>query len=201
MISTRQDLNRELNALRRFSRRGAEIIVEAPDNDYGSRTTKWQRSEMNRRIGVINRRRKHRLDTLNEVEMENSGGKLGYTVGQMVGMGSASKNSLSPMKSFTPGMNQNDIKWKFRSIMNESRSDYFYDKDNQLRENYIKSLEENYRSRDIKGVIATIRDMDINEFLLKFEAKGDAFEFSYPPDEDQYQAYLSEINSYWNPVK
>ncbi len=105
------------------------------------------------------------------------------------------------MKSFTPGMNQNDIKWKFRSIMNESRSDYFYDKDNQLRENYIKSLEENYRSRDIKGVIATIRDMDINEFLLKFEAKGDAFEFSYPPDEDQYQAYLSEINSYWNPVK
>lgn len=200
MISTRQDLNRELNALKRFSKRGAEMIVDAPDNDYGSRTTKWQRTEMNRRIGVINRRRKNRLDTLNEVEMANASGKLGYTVGQ-VAMGSASKNALNPMKSFTPGMNQNDIKWKFRAIMNESRSEYFNEKDERLRQNYIRSLEENYRGGDITGVVNVINGMDINEFLLKFEAKGDAFEFSYPPDEDQYQAYLSELRSYWTPSR
>ena len=200
MISTRQDLNRELNALKRFSKRGAEIIVDAPDNDYGARTTKWQRTEMNRRIGVINRRRKDRLDTLNEVEMANASGKLGYTVGQ-IAMGSASKNSLNPMRSFTPGMNQIDIKWKFRAIMNESRSEYFNEKDERLRQNYIKSLEENYRGGDISDVVDKINGMDINQFLLKFEAKGDAFEFSYPPDEDQYQAYLTELKSYWIPSR
>lgn len=200
MISTRQDLNRELNALKRFSKRGAEIIVEAPDNDYGSRTTKWQRSEMNRRIGVINRRRKNRLDTLNAVEMADASGNLGYTVGQL-GMGLASKNALNPMKSFTPGMNQNDIKWKFRAIMNESRSEYFNEKDDRLRENFIKTLHENYRSGDIQDVIKAINEMDINVFVLKFSAKGDAFEFAYPPDEDQYQAYLSELKAYWTPVK
>lgn len=200
MIATRQDLNRELNALKRFSKRGAEIIVDAPDNDYGSRTTKWQRAEMNRRIGVINRKRKNRLDRLNSVEMANASGELGYTVGQL-GMGSASKNALNPMRSFTPGMNQNDIKWKFRAIMNESQSDYFNKKDEQLRENYITALMQNYRGGDIAGVVDVIRNVDINEFLLKFEAKGDAFEFAYPPDEDQYQAYLSELISYWTPVK
>ena len=200
MITTRQDLIRELNSLKRFSKRGAEMIVDAPDNDYGSRTTKWQRTEMNRRIGVINRRRKNRLDTLNAVEMANASGKLGYTVGQLA-MGTASKNALNPMKSFTPGMNQSDIKWKFRAILNESRSDYFHDKDQQLRENYIAGLSQNYRGSDIADVIEKINSMDINEFLLKFEAKGDAFEFAYPPDEDQYQAYLSELKSYWVPVK
>ena len=32
MIKTRQDLQRELNALRRFSQKGAETLVEIPDN-------------------------------------------------------------------------------------------------------------------------------------------------------------------------
>ena len=34
LISTRQDLKRELNALQRFSKRGAEKIIEIPDTDY-----------------------------------------------------------------------------------------------------------------------------------------------------------------------
>ena len=34
MIQTRQDFNRQLNILKRFSKRGAEEIIEAPDNTY-----------------------------------------------------------------------------------------------------------------------------------------------------------------------
>ena len=39
MIETRQDLNRELNALRRFSERGAEELVDIPDNYYNEKIT------------------------------------------------------------------------------------------------------------------------------------------------------------------
>ena len=39
--------------------------------------------------------------------------------------------------------------------------------------------------------------MNHEAFLLKFEAKGDAFEFAYPPDTEQYNAYLSELKGYW----
>ena len=41
LINTRQDLKRELNALRRFSKRGAEEIITY--GDYNIKVTKWQK--------------------------------------------------------------------------------------------------------------------------------------------------------------
>ena len=54
LINTRQDLNREINALKRFTKRGAEEIVDVPGTDYNLKITKWQRTEMNRRAAIIN---------------------------------------------------------------------------------------------------------------------------------------------------
>ena len=197
LIKTRADYNRMLNMLKRFSRRGAEKIVDAPSNDYGTRTTKWQKQEMARMVGIVNRKRQERLDKLNLVEMMNSQGSLGYTLGQMFGMGLASKNKLSPTKAFTPSQSQTDLKYKFRGLLTESKTTYHQDRDMLLKENYIRTLQENYKSGDIQDVISKIRGMGNDAFVLKFEAKGDAFEFAYPPDEEQYQNYLSELKGYW----
>lgn len=197
MIQTRQDYNRFVNMLKRFSKRGAEKIVEAPDNIYNAKITKWQRQEEIRLASIVNRKRKERLERLNLVEMMDASGKLGYTLGQMFGMGLASKNKLQPTKAFTPSQSQTDIKQKFRSLLSEASTNYHRNRDDILRENYIRTLEENYRSADIKDVISRIRSMDPDAFVLKFEAKGDAFEFAYPPDEEQYQSYLSELKAYW----
>ncbi|MBP5699329.1 MAG: hypothetical protein J6W71_00560 [Methanobrevibacter sp.] len=171
--------------------------MSAPDNTYGSRTTLWQKQEMGRLAGIVNRRRQERLDKLNLVEMMNSQGALGYTVGQMFGMGLASKNQLKPTKAFTPSQSQTDIKYKWRGLLSEAKTKYHLDRDALLKENYIKTLRENYKGDDIKEVIANIRGMDNDKFILKFEAKGDAFEFAYPPDDEQYQNYLSELKGYW----
>ena len=197
LIKTRADYNRMLNMLKRFSVRGAEKIVEAPDNDYGTRITKWQKQEMGRMVGIVNRKRQERLDKLNLVEMMNSQGALGYTLGQMFGMGLASKNKLSPTKAFTPSQSQTDLKYKFRGLLTESKTTYHQDRDVLLKENYIRTLQENYKAKDIQDVISKIRTMNSDAFILKFEAKGDAFEFAYPPDEEQYQNYLSELKGYW----
>ena len=197
LIQTRADYNREINMLKRFTKRGAERVVSAPDNTYGSRTTLWQKQEMGRLAGIVNRRRQERLDKLNLVEMMNSQGALGYTVGQMFGMGLASKNQLKPTKAFTPSQSQTDIKYKWRGLLSEAKTNYHLDRDALLKENYIKTLRENYKGDDIKDVISNIRTMDDDAFILKFEAKGDAFEFAYPPDDEQYQNYLSELKGYW----
>ena len=197
LIKTRADYNRMLNMLKRFSVRGAEKIVDAPDNDYGTRTTKWQKQEMGRMVGIVNRKRQERLDKLNLVEMMNSQGALGYTLGQMFGMGLASKNKLSPTKAFTPSQSQTDLKYKFRGLLTESKTTYHQDRDALLKENYIRTLQENYKAKDIQDVISKIRSMNSDAFVLKFEAKGDAFEFAYPPDDEQYQNYLSELKGYW----
>lgn len=197
VIQTRADYNRMINMLKRFSKRGAEVIVDAPDNVYGTKTTKWQRQEMARLAGIVNRRRQERLDRLNIVEMANASGDLGYTLGQMFGMGLASKNKLQPTNAFTPSQSQTDVKYKFRGLLSESATNYHKNRDEILKDNYIRTLKENYKEGDISDVISKIRGMNSDLFILKFEAKGDAFEFAYPPDGEQYKNYLSELKGYW----
>lgn len=198
LIDTRQDYNRQLNMLKRFSRRGAERIVET-GSDYGAKTTKWQEQEQKRLVQTINRRRKARLETLNAVEMMNASGKLGYTLGQMFGMGLAEQNKLKPTQAFTRGQTQKDIKWKWRALQTEVKDTYYNERDEMLKENYIKALTENFDADDIKDVIANIRSMGSDEFYLKFEAKGDAFEWAYPPKKgsQEYSDYVSELSGYW----
>ncbi|MGN1406158.1 MAG: hypothetical protein ACI4WM_07785 [Erysipelotrichaceae bacterium] len=198
LINTRQDLNRELNALRRFSKRGAEDLVVAPDNDYNLKLTKWQKTEINRRIGVINRRRKKRLEEIQNTEMTSRGESLGYTKGQL-GMGKAEEVSLKPMKGFSRTMNRSDLKWKWKTIMAESQSDYFNKRDLMLKENYLKALRQEYNENDIANVIRKIEAMDIKEFLAIFRAEGNDMPSAYRPSDEQYQAYVSALQSIWTP--
>lgn len=198
LIATRQDYNRQLNMLKRFSRRGAEEIVDTV-SDYGARTTKWQEQEQKRLVQTINRRRKARLDTLNAIEVTNASGKLGYTLGQMFGMGLAEQNKLKPTQAFTRGQSQKDIKWKWRALQLEARDTYYNERDEMLKENYIKPLLENFDYEDVKDIIDEIRGMSSDEFYLKFEAKGDAFEWAYPPEKgtSKYYDYVNELRGYW----
>lgn len=201
LINTRQDLNREINALRRFSKRGNEEIVVIPDTDYSVKTTKWQRTEMNRRIAVINRRRRKRLEQMQEIEVKSGGESLGYTKGQ-IGMGKATEIDLRPMNAFTRRMNQKDLTWKWRSIMNESQSDYFTKKDYQARDNYLQGIYENYNPEDLKDVIEHIKNMDIKEFLNTMQAEDPNFEFaSFHPDDNKYNSYVTHMKSIWLPNK
>ena len=199
LIQTRADYNRQLNMLRRFGRRGAEEIIEAPTNEYGARTTKWQKFEMARMAQIVNRRRKERLENLENVKMLDSYGELGYTLGQRFGMGLASRNSLNPIKTFTRSQTQADLKQKVRALMRESASNYAKDRDLMLKENFINELRNNYNEADISDVIERIRSMDDDLFVLKFEARGDKFELAYPPDRgsEEYQNYVSELKGYW----
>ena len=200
LINTRKDLNRELNMLKRFSKRGAEEIVIVDDTKYNLKTTKWQRTEMKRKGAIINRRRQKRLEELQNTEMTSRGESLGYTRGQL-GMGKATEVSLRPMNVFTYAMSQKDLKWKWKAMLAESQSDYFDKRDYQVRENFIKGLKENYNLKDVKGVIQTIKDMDIKDFLSTFQSEGGTFEFAYPPNEEQYQGYLNALKSTWKPER
>ena len=199
MIETRKDYNRIIRMLKRFSERGAEEIVEIPGNEYNTKTTKWMMNEMNRMRGIVNVKRQVRLDDLTNLEMMNASGLLGYTLGQRFGMGLASKNQLSPTKSFTRGQSQKDVYAKWRSLLGESKSKYHEDRDEFLKENYIKELQKNYDVDDIKEVIDAIKKMDAGMFYLKFEARGDRFESAYPPDRgsEEYWGYVEELQNYW----
>ena len=168
-------------------------------SDYGAKTTKWQEQEQKRLVQTINRRRKARLDTLNAIEVMNASGKLGYTLGQMFGMGLAEQNKLKPTQAFTRGQSQKDIKWKWRALQREAKDTYYNERDEMLKNNYIKTILENFDKDDVIGIIEEIRSMSSDEFYLKFEAKGDTFEWAYPPKKGtpEYDDYVKELRGYW----
>lgn len=196
IINTRQDLKRELNALKRFSKRGSEEIVNVPNSEYDLKITSWQRTEMNRRIGIINRRRKSRLEQLENVEMTSRGESLGYTRGQL-GMGKAEVVALQPMTAFYRTMGYKDIKKRWESILHQSQSDYFTKRDYQVRDNYIIGLKQNYNEEDIKDIIDKIEHMDIKDFLNTFNQEGGTFEFLYPNSEMESE-YINSLRTTWN---
>jgi hypothetical protein len=204
LIDTRQDLKRELNALRRFTQRGSEQLVDVPDNDYNLKMTKWQKQEMTRRIGVINRKRKKRAEEIGDIEATSGSEKLGYTVSQMmesIGMGTVDENSLKPMSVFTPSMTRTWLNKKFRNIMKESQSTYWRRREKIMIENYITAILENYNPKDVRDIIDAIKEMDFKEFYKTFMAEGGTFEIVYPPDQEQYEGYLSKLRSTWLPER
>ena len=200
LIDTRQDLNRELNALRRFSKKGSEILVDVPDSEYNLKITRWQKNEMTRRVAVINRRRKKRLEEIEEMEVTSRGEGLGYTRGQL-GMGRAEEAQLQPMRAFTPKMTRHDLKKRAEAINLQSQSNYFNKKDEQLRKNFIDTLLRNYNEQDIMDVIESIEDMDFKEFYRIFQSDPGMFEWAYIDDDAQYQGYVNNLKSIWTPNK
>lgn len=200
LIETRQDLKRELNSLARFTKRGSEEFVNVPGNEYNLKITKWQKQEMTRRVGVINRKRKQRLKEIQDIDLTSRGQKLGYKKGQ-IGMGKAEEVSLKPMNAFTPKMERKDLHFKFKNILKESQSSYWNKRDLILKNNYIKSLEENFNPEDIKEIVKKIDKMDYKQFKKIFDAEGGNFELSYPPDQESYNAYLEGLKAIWIPNK
>lgn len=196
LIQTRQDLKREMNSLKRFSKRGSEEIVHIPTNDDNLYITKWQRNEMNRRVSFINKRRAKRLKEIEETEITQGGKGLGYTRKDL-GMGKAQLKPLEPMEAFNPSTERYNVKARFRSIMKQSQLDYFNAKDYLLRESFIKGIEENYRASDIKDVIESIRNMDLGDFLSTYYEDPNAFEWAYPPDEEKYREHVNHLKSVW----
>ena len=204
LIDTRQDLNRELNSMRRFTRRGAEELVSVPDNDYNLEITRWQKNEMSLRNAVINRRRKTRREEFEKTEMKSGSEELGYTLGD-IGMGKAEEVSLRPTQVFTPKMNRADLNKKYRHQLKESQSTYFEKVDERFRQTYIDQLKMKYNENDIQDVIDSIKEMDYKDFYKNVLAEGGvkaSLEIAaYPPSRgsSEYNGYVELLHEQWIP--
>lgn len=201
LIQTRQDLNRELNALKRFSKRGAEEIVKAPDNEYNLTLTKWQRTEMNRMAALVNRKRQEMKEHLDEVEVYSRGEKQGYTRGQ-VGMNDIGVIELKPTKAFTPTMGRRDLAKKFAMLRKESRSLHWEWRNEIMRENYVREIERNFPPEMVQDIVNKIRSMPFDSFRRTFERENQhKFEFNYPLNTDEQEMYSEALRAIWLPKK
>ena len=189
--------------MRRFNnKRGFDVEKDIVTyGDYNIKMTKWQKNEINRRVAVINRRRKERLEALEKTEVTSRGEEQGYTRGQL-GMGKAEMLELAPMKALTPGMNQTEVHKKFKNVLIQSQSDFFTLRDFRCKANYIKGLRDNFSSNDVDVIIDKIESMPLDEFLHIFNSDNDAkFEGLYAPNKQSYNKHVKSLKAVWLPNK
>lgn len=205
IIHTRQDLKRELNSLKRFSKRGAEELTNIPIDDDTVQITKWQKNEMSRRVAVINRRRADRLEVVQNYQVKQQGKDVGYTIGD-VGMGKVDEVSLRPMNAFTPKMNRRDVNKRFKAIKKESSVAHWSNKEIALKENVIKGIEANYKGmfpEETEELIKAISKMSFKEFYKRFmEEPGEMEIVSPPPGSDMDEMMrinMEALKSTWIP--
>lgn len=201
LINTRQDLKREINSLKRFNqKRGFDVDKDIVTyGDYNIKITRWQRNEINRRVAIINRRRKERLEAIEGTEVTSRGEKQGYTKGQ-VGMGKQEMLELKPMTGLTPGMNQDQVKNKYKKALIYSQSDFFTLKDIRCKANYITGLKNNFGIGTIDDLIKYIEEMPLDKFLEIFRSDPNAsFEGQYYPKEDKKIEYANNLKATWMP--
>lgn len=198
LIQTRNDLKREIRALNRFKHKTAELIV-LPNNDNNLEITKWQRNEMSRRAGIINRKRKKRLKDVMETELTYQGEKLGYTIGQF-GMGKADEVALLPVNAFTKGMTRTSLKKKFDALQNESRDMYWTEREQDMQIAFVEAIMQNYNPEDVQDVVKQILGMDFKEFYKVFKSDTHGFEIaSFEASKVDYENYLSALKATWLP--
>lgn len=137
-ITTRNELNRLVNSLRRFQREGAETLYTT---QAGEEISKWERAELGIQSRVAQIRLRRELQNL-EKPLES-----GYS---RVQMGSVRAREIeAQIKNLrniekAVGVDFRNLRAK---IMRQGRSDYVMKKATVFRENYLKEMEK-YASYD-----------------------------------------------------
>lgn len=205
LIQTRKDLKKELKSLQNFTKRGAETLVKAPNNaDDNIFITKWQRDDMLARQKSVNISRGVRRANFAKLQAKDRGKELAYTVGgrqTQIGMGKAEEKVYMKINAFTPTQSKWDIRERHKTLRKESQSQYWTERDKLLRDNYIKSIERNFRDDDAAPIIAKIKSMDLSDYMKLHHQEDLHIEDNYTDNEDDYQKELSKLNAVWFPNK
>lgn len=124
---TRQDFKRELNAINRFMKKGAERPITT---DKGIKTTLWEKKEVGLKVAIINRRR------TNEAKKANVSTYKGT-------MGTIESNNLKHKVYNIDNIRANDWDKYIKAVEKQIRTNYQGDKVEKYKENYLRAILEN----------------------------------------------------------
>lgn len=131
-ITTRRELNRLINSLRRFQKEGAEDLYTTQS---GEEITKWERRELGIQSRIAQTRLRNELKTLNEPT------ESGFSRAQMGSMRVREINAqIKNLKNI-----ENVVGYEFNRLRDRlsrmGTSDYTMKKAIVFRENYLKEME------------------------------------------------------------
>ena len=191
-IVSRSDFNRELNALQRFSRKGAERTVIL-HQETGVAITKWERDELSRLQAIVETRKRRVREEMGSQPATRLGEPLGMTRGEMH---SARMNALAESKlNYKAFRSPSEIRARKRTLGTRARSDYFKRADEKYRDNYVKGLETVF-GKKAAPLIAHIRSMDPHDVVRKYyKDQEGTIRFLY--EKAQRESHLKAIMQMW----
>lgn len=131
-ITTRRELNRLVNSLRRFQREGAEDLYTT---QAGEEISRWERRELGIQSRIAQTRLRNELKTLNEPT------ESGFSRAQMGSMRVAEINAqIKNLKNIEGAVGFAFNKLRDR-LARQGTSDYTMKKAIVFRENYLKEME------------------------------------------------------------
>lgn len=175
-ITTRQELNRMINSLRRFQQQDAgELYI----TEAGEQITKWERRELGRQIGIAKRRLNKELSELGEPSIDGfSRLQMGSVRAREINAQIKSFEKLESKKGF-------EFERLKKSIRFQGSSDYTMKKSIVYRENYINEMKkysnfENYdklmdKLQSISNPISFYNFVSKNELTKDLTYNSDMF--------------------------
>lgn len=175
-ITTRRELNRMINSLKRFKQRDASDLYET---EAGEQITKWERRELGIQAGIAKRRLRRELKELNEPLPEGySRAQMGSVRVKEIESQLRNLNKIETKKGY-------EFKRLTKSIRFQGASDYTMKKATVYRENYIKEMEkysdfDNYEKfmaklKSIKNPIDFYNYVSKNELTKDLTYNSDMF--------------------------
>lgn len=193
LIGTKGEFNKNVKRLKRFLKPNAEKLITVPETRENIQITKWQYDEINRLVKDVNKNRLNRWNQLEKIKLKSGKNALNYTRGQL-GMGTTLQNSLKPTTAFSPSMENYNVRKRYKSLLEQSTSQFFKNSDLLLKRNYINTLKENY-GKYANEIAKEIEDMSINRFLSIYYEQDNAFEWLYPGD--NFLEYVNQVRATW----
>lgn len=184
-ITTRKELNRLVNSLRRFQREGAEELYTT---QAGEDITKWERRELGIQSRIAQTRLQRELKALNEpLESGFSRAQMGSTRVREI---EAQLRNLKQIETKS-GYEFRALK---RRIQRVGTSDYSMRKAITYQENYIKEMEKYSHFDNYDKLMAKLKSfknpISFYEFVSKTELTAD---LTYQSDEYYTQEYFNRF--------
>jgi len=178
-IETRADLNRKLNEIKRFSRKGVEEVVVSPT---GLALTKYEIKETKLKVRIVNQKRAKKIKELGLSVEKGNVGQVEY-------------QNLQPKKFTT---NKTEMEWdKFvKSAEREIQSRFDITLMEIYQNNYIKGLSDNFNG-DTSELQKKLNKIDPKTFFeLAMSDPRTNIKSQY--DEVDNDLLLEVINETWD---
>lgn len=188
-ITTRQELNRMINSLRRFQQDDASELYET---DAGEQITKWERRELGIQVGIAKRRLNKELKSLNEPSF---GGFSRVQMGSLRAREIEAQIKHLDKIEMTKGYEFRRLK---RSINLQGSSDYEMKKAIVFRENYINEMEKYSHFTNYDKLMFRLKaisnPLNFYDFVSQNEISGD---LTYQSDqyfsEKEFDRFLESL--------